>query len=76
MEINLSSFLFSQRNKSSIHLSISVENYDSTWSFWHLCGFTSSKDHIILQLEISKQMEDSELLQLNAKEIFIDVRIL
>lgn len=26
--------------------------------------------------EISEQMEDSELLQLNAKEIFTDVRIL
>lgn len=28
------------------------------------------------EMKISEQMEDSELLQLNAKEIFIDVRIL
>ena len=28
------------------------------------------------EIKISEQMEDSELLQVNAKEIFIDVRIL
>lgn len=28
------------------------------------------------EMKISEQMEDSELLQLNAKEIFIDVRLL
>lgn len=50
--------------------------------WWHLAFLTFlwihklQNHHIIFKLETSEQTEDSELLQLNAKEIFIDVKLL
>jgi hypothetical protein len=59
-----------------VYINLRVENCQSLVSLTFMSIHRLPKHHIIFKLEISEHTEDSELLQLNAKEIFIDVKTL
>lgn len=78
-EIDRSSFLFyihTEKKKMLVDIPLRVENHRCPVPLTFMFIHRLPKYHISFKLEISEHTEDSELLQLNAKEIFIDVKAL